>query len=78
MTSQQIEKDATDAMRFLRTCGSDRGARQADAIQRLLSRFRAYENALCHFKARLDQTKHRVPADVIEELERLCGQMTNG
>jgi len=46
VTNEQIIKDATDAMRFLRTCGSDAGPRQADAIQRLLSRLGSLTDAL--------------------------------
>jgi len=51
MTSIEIIKHATDSMRFLRTCGSEAGPRQADAIQRLISRYTIYENKLISINA---------------------------
>jgi tRNA C32,U32 (ribose-2'-O)-methylase TrmJ len=38
---QEIIGDVVTAMDFLRNCGSTNGDKQADAIQRLISRYRA-------------------------------------
>jgi len=61
MTNDEISRDVTDAMRFLRTCGSDCGPRQADAIQRLLSRMRKQDDALHRLKATLDEVVQDIP-----------------
>jgi len=61
MTNTEIIKDAHDAMRFLRTCGSDQGARQADAIQRLLSRMRKQDDALHRVHATLEEALQNIP-----------------
>ena len=49
MTNAELIERAEDAMRFLRTCGTDRGPRQADGIAVLCKRIRAYENKLVQF-----------------------------
>jgi hypothetical protein len=68
-SNQQLIKEATDAMRFLRTCGSEHGARQADAIQRLLGRFRLYENKLVSIFLMTEDTEREAEKDV-RALER--------
>lgn len=46
MTNRECIKDATEAMRVLRNHGSKMSERQADSIQRLISRLSIYENKL--------------------------------
>ena len=55
VTNYEIRRDVTEAMRFLRTCGSDGGPSQADAIQRLLSRMVKQDEALHRLKVTLDE-----------------------
>jgi len=61
VTNDEIRHDVTDAMRFLRTCGSDGGPRQADAIQRLLSRMSKQDEALHRLKVTLDEVVGDIP-----------------
>jgi len=71
VTNSQLEKDATDTMRFLRTCGSQDGARQADSIQRLLGRFRDYENKLVALHLMAEEVMHQVDHSAVRiERER--------
>jgi len=49
MTNEELLKNAEDAMRFLRTCGADRGPRQSDAIAVLCKRIKIYEAKLVQF-----------------------------
>jgi len=61
VTNDEIRHDVADAMRFLRTCGSDGGPRQADAIQRLLSRMSKQDEALHRLKVTLDEVVGDIP-----------------
>jgi len=63
VTNAEIEKEATDAMRFLRTCGSDSAARQADAIQRLIARLRKQDHALFRLAVTLEEAMENIETE---------------
>lgn len=58
LTNDQLIVLVDDAMRFLRTCGTDRGPRQADALNILVTRLQMQENELIMLRG-LEKQKRR-------------------